>query len=629
VVVVGGGVELSGVAVEPQRYVDLQALEDAVGRGVESPRLVLFSVSSLALGIDTEQAEAIHTFAERTLLLLKAFLASESLAEARLVLLTDRALPVFEQEVPNLAQAALVGLLRSAHSEHPDRFALIDIDHSRASAEALYGVLASEEPELALRDGLLYAPRLGRVKLEEGPRAPELDPDGTILLTGGTGGLGALLARHLVVEHQARHLVLVSRSGDRAEGVSELRGSLQELGCDVQIVACDVSDRDALRELIAGIPPEHPLTSVVHAAAVLEEGDIESLDGERLRRGMASKVDAAINLHELTAELGLSELILFSSFAGIMGSPRRASYAAANTFLDALAHYRRAQGLPARSLAFGLWESVAFDLWETGMSGEFSEAERARIMERLRRAEGLLPLSDEQGLELIDIARGTERAMLVPARLDSGALRSLAKAGMLPQVLHGLVRQSARRSADAGSSLARKLAEAPESEWQAIVLELVKSHVAGVLGHDSTDAIDPKRPFKEAGFDSLAAVDLRNRLGQATGLRLPATLVFDHPTPAAVAEFLRTRVDVGGEKRSGIDKELKRLEAMLLSIWRNDETRKQAIPHLRLFSIRLQSLLTGGSDAESTSDGRSADDDLNSASDDELFEIIEREFGSS
>ncbi len=359
-----------------------------------------------------------------------------------------------------------------------------------------------------------------------------LDPDGTILLTGGTGGLGGMLARHLARERDARHLVLASRRGLEAEGALDLLEELQELGCDARIVACDVADRAKVEELVASIPPEWPLTSVIHGAGVLDDGLIGSLDSERLARVMAPKVDAAMNLHNVTKDLKLAEFVLFSSCVGTIGTSGQGNYAAANAFLDALAHYRHTIGLPGISLAFGEWEKA------TGMTGALSEPGQARLV-RL----GISAITDEQGLELIDIARGVSHPLLLPVRFDSSVLSVQAKTGMLPQIMRGLVRVSARRSSDiAGGLLATRLAGSPESDWDEIVLRLVVKHVAGVLGQTSLSSIDPGRSFKEVGFDSLAGVELRNRLRQATGLRLPVTLVFDHPTPAAVSKYLLPKV---------------------------------------------------------------------------------------
>jgi acyl carrier protein len=329
----------------------------------------------------------------------------------------------------------------------------------------------------------------------------------------------------------------VSRRGLEAEGAKELVDTLAEHGCETRIAACDVSDRAQLAELIGSIPAAHPLTAVVHAAGAFDAGSIESLDGERLSRVLTPKVDAALNLHELTRRAKLSELVLFSSISGTLGSPRLGSYAAANSFMDALAAHRRANDLPGVSLAFGLWDRA------TGFSDMLSDADRADVTARVRRSEGLVPLSDEEGLELFDRARGVGERLLAPVRLDMGVLRTQAKAGILPAPLRGLVRVPIRRASDAGGSLARSLADAPRSEWGPIVEELVRGHVAGVLGYDSPEAIDPQRDFKDLGFDSLAAVELRNRLNQATGLKLPATLVFDHPTTAAIAELVTEQAE--------------------------------------------------------------------------------------
>jgi acyl carrier protein len=461
-------------------------------------------------------AETVHRIAARALELFQAWIASEPLSEARLLLVTEGAVAAAPGEAPNLLQAALVGLIRSAQAEHPGRFGLLDLDESDASRGSLYGALRSEEPELALRTGSLLAPRLGRLDAPVEPSALEpLDPGCTVLITGGTGGLGALLARHLVSARGARRLLLVSRSGEQAEGARELAAELRELGCETRIAACDVSQRGQLEELLASVSAEHPVGLVVHTAGVLDDGVIESQDGERLARVLAPKVDGAINLHELT---GKAELILFSSAAATVGSPGQGNYAAANAFLDALASYRRAQDLPGVSLAWGAWDQAS------GMTETLGESDLARLARV-----GILPLSAEQGLELFDVARTLDAAQIVPARLGTAALRAQAKAGMLPAVLQGLIRMGTRRASEAKGSLAARLGGSPESEWDGIVSELVRGHVAGVLGHDSPEAIDQQRAFKELGFDSLAAVELRNRLSQATGLKLPSTLILRLP----------------------------------------------------------------------------------------------------
>jgi polyene macrolide polyketide synthase len=558
----GVSVRVSGIELEI--HPDLPALENAIEQGSPVPDIVLLQAAGTIVeragengqmqGVDGEAlAGVVHRIAESVLESVQAWVASERLLEARLLVVTDRAVAVARDEAPNLAQAALVGLLRSAQSEHPGRFGVIDLDDNGASRDALYGALATEEPELAIRQGALHAPRLVRLKARgEAARPQPVDFSGTVLITGGTGSLGALLARHLVRERGVERLLLVSRRGDEAKGASDLGAELRELGCDVQIAACDVSDKGRLGELLASIPDEHPLSAVIHTAGVIDDGVIESLDGERLARVMAPKVDAALHLHELA---GQAELIFFSSAAATVGSPGQGNYAAANAFLDALALYRRASGLSGASLAWGAWDQAS------GMAGELSKADRARL-ERM----GMKPLSREQGLELFDLASAHEGSLLIPLDLDTASLRAQAKAGLMPAVLRGLIRMPTRRASDTKGSLARKLSQAPESEWDNVIAELVRGQVADVLGHASSAAVDPQRPFQELGFDSLAAVELKNRLGRASGLKLPSTLIFDHPTPAAVAKYLRGAVAPGDGKESGLEPGETEIRKVLSSI---------------------------------------------------------------
>ncbi len=541
------GLGISAAGIETEQHLDLAALERAIEQGSPAPEVVLVRATAMVAadaggengllartgGEDRGLAEIVHRGTRGVLELLRAWVASEALAQSRLVLVTDQALAVGDEEAPNLTQAALIGLMRSAQSEHPERFGVIDLGAGETPGDSLRDALSAREPELALRQGALLARRVARVKDIGGDDEHEsFDPAGTVLITGGTGGLGALVARHLAGEYGAEKLLLVSRRGPEADGAQELRGALEELGAQAQIVACDVSDRAQLKELIDCIPDEHPLTMVVHAAGVLDDGLIESLDGERLDRVLRPKVDAAVHLHELTEDMALREFVLFSSVASAMGSPGQGNYAAANSFLDALGAYRRARGLPGVSLGWGAWDRAA------GMTGTLSDSDLARF-ERI----GIVPLSEQQGLELFDLARHIDEALVLPVGLRMAALRAQAKAGVLPSVLSGLVRIPIRQASDAGGVLSRQLASSPESEWDEIVSTLVGTHVAGVLGHASPDAIDPQRTFKDLGFDSLAAVELRNRLGQATGLKLPSTLVFDYPTTAAVATYVRSKVE--------------------------------------------------------------------------------------
>ena len=353
---------------------------------------------------------------------------------------------------------------------------------------------------------------------------------GTVLITGGTGGLGALVARHLVAEHGIRYLLLVSRRGPEADGAAELEAELSRLGALVTVAACDVSDREQLSQLLAQVPEDRPLDAVVHAAGILEDGVIGSLTPEQVDRVLTPKVDAAWHLHELTEHLDLRAFVLFSSAAGTFGGAGQGNYAAANAFLDALAQHRRALGLAATSMAWGRWSQ------STGMSGHLSEVD----LTRLRRS-GMDALSREEGLSLFDAACELDEALVVPVRLDIAALRAGARVGTISPLLRGLVRVPARRE-EGGRPLARRLAGMPQVERERTVLELVRAHAATVLGHPSPQAVPARRAFKELGFDSLTAVELRNRLAAATGLRLPMTVVFDRPTPAVLAAHLLAEI---------------------------------------------------------------------------------------
>jgi acyl transferase domain-containing protein/NADPH:quinone reductase-like Zn-dependent oxidoreductase/NADP-dependent 3-hydroxy acid dehydrogenase YdfG/acyl carrier protein len=410
---------------------------------------------------------------------------------------------------------------------------LVDLFEAGALAPSpivTWDVRRGREAFRFLRDGR----NVGKVVLTI-PRPP--DPAGTTLITGGTGALGALVARHLAAQG-ARHLLLLSRGGPDSEGAKRLRAELAEAGCEARIVACDAADRGQLENALASIPQEHPLTAVIHAAGVVDDATIESLDAERVDRVLAPKVDGALHLHELTKDLDLNRFVLFSSAAATFGNPGQGNYAAANSFLDALAQRRRSEGLAGQSLAWGLW--LLED--SSGMGGGLDEAVLARL-ERL----GIIPIGKEEGLQLLDAAAAIDEAVPLPVHLDHSALRTLAQAGILPPLLRQLVRAPARRKRSGGRSLTRRLAGLPQEEWGDVVLETVRGEVAAVLGYDSPEAIDTEVAFKDLGFDSLAAVELYNRLCQLTGMRLPTTLGFDYPTPLAISEYLCAKMGEGKE----------------------------------------------------------------------------------
>lgn len=438
-----------------------------------------------------------------------------------------------------------------------------------------------------------------------------IDPNGTVLITGGTGGLGGLVARHLVAEHAVKHVLLASRQGSRAAGASELCEELARLGAQVNVVACDVSERDQLERLLGGIPPEHPLDAVVHTAGVIDDGTIGSLTPERIDSVLAPKVAGAWNLHELTRDMDLSTFVLFSSMAGVLGSPGQANYAAANAFLDALAAHRQALGLIGTSIAWGLWAPAS------EMTGHLGEMDHAR-MGRM----GVIALSSEEGLALLDQALTVNEPLVVSARLDKGALHSHARAGELPTLLHNIIRTRTRDTASSsGRSLARLLADAPPDQHSTIVLELVRSHAAHVLGHRTANAIEERHTFKELGFDSLAAVELRNRLELATGLRLPATLIFDHPTPNAVTTHLLNQT-TGNTQPDGafLESELVKLEQALLAL--DDEDQRARA------TTRLRVLLTHVDGAAGAENGVAVVERIQDASDEEIFGFIDSELGS-
>ncbi|MTE21456.1 SDR family NAD(P)-dependent oxidoreductase [Streptomyces sp. TRM43335] len=533
--------ETTPAGVEAPRFADAERAADATG-AVPWDALVLWHLPSRAADMTD-----VHRTTGEVLEAVQRYLAEERLAEVPLVVVTRNAFRVRPEDACDPGAAAVWGLLRSAQSEAPGRILLVDTgDGTDAPGDLLRTVWACGEPQAAVRAGQVYVPRLRPVPVPPAGAPPRFGT-GTVLVTGGTGALGALFARHLVRRHGVQELLLVSRRGEQAPGAGELAAELKELGAQVTIAACDVADRDDMAELLAGIPREHPLTGVVHLAGVRDDGLVGDQTRQRLVNVLRPKADAAWHLHELTADADLAAFVLFSSVAGVVGGPGQSTYAAANSFLDGLADLRAAQGRPATSVAWGLWEQ------EGGMSGGLSETDLRRIARS-----GFRPVTETTGPAVLDAALGAGRPILVASPLDLAAVREQAASARaqamrdqadVPPLFRELVRATFRRPArdtPAAEPLAARLADLAPEEQLRLVTEAVKAEVAAVLGHPGTEGVAAERPFQQLGFDSLTAVELRNRIGALAGVRLPATLVFDHPTPAALAAYLRAALTAHG-----------------------------------------------------------------------------------
>ncbi|MFE3019123.1 SDR family NAD(P)-dependent oxidoreductase [Streptomyces sp. NPDC059256] len=600
-----GNTEFGGARSE--RYPDLKALRAAVAEGAPVPRVV---VSACTGGAASSPSAGVHEETLRVLELVQEWLTDETFASSVLTLVSHGAVAVADQEdVSDLAGAAVCGLVRSAQSENPLRLRLVDTV-GPATEDLLSAAIALGEPQVAIRDGKVYVPRLTR---RPAPESPALDADGmspfrsdgTVLITGGTGTLGGLVARHLVDSHRVARLLLVSRTGMGADGAPELVDELAELGATVSVETCDAGDRDALARVLATIPDQYPLTAVVHAAGTLDDATVLNLTPEQLETVLRPKVDAAWNLHELTKHADLTAFVSFSSAAGVLGAPGQANYAAANGFLDALAMHRRAQGLPAVSMAWGQWEQSSALTRGSGETGRSLGARRA-----------LIPLSTDDALARFDTALGSDLAAPVLAELDMRHLRALAVAEALPPVLSSLVRVPPRRAGDGAESIDQRLLGRSREEQLGVVVELVRSHTAAVLGHDSPTEIRADRAFQDLGFDSLTAVELRNRLGRATGLRLPATLVFDHPTVQALAAYALERLAPPEPSPTDVVLEcLDRLETAFTTL-PSDAVRQRI--ERRLLELAAGTAGTSKTDLDGTK--------VESASADELMELIDRQF---
>ncbi|WP_420117978.1 type I polyketide synthase, partial [Micromonospora sp.] len=603
--------ELPGV--DPVDYPDIESLRAAVADGRPAPSTVLVSCTGSAPGAGPDPAgTGLPT--RRVLDLVQGWLACGELAQSKLVVVTSGALPLPGDADVDLAVAPVAGLLRTARAENPGAVVHIDVDAD--SGTALPGALATGEPEIALRHGVGLVPRMVVRRSEEPAAPPRLDPDGTVLITGATGALGALVARHLVTTYGVRHLLLLSRRGADAPGAEELLADLTALGATARLVACDVGEREAVAAALATVPAAHPLTAVVHAAGVIDDGVLPSLTPQRLDAVWQPKAQAALHLHELTADADLAAFVLFSSVAGQLGNLGQGNYAAANVALDALAEHRRAAGLVGTSLVWGLWG----DTDGTG-AGAAAKLDRAAL-DRVSRG-GLLPLSLDEGLALFDDALAAGPAVLVTARFDIAGLSARTETDNVPPRLYGLARTARRPGGGQQPSqpLVTRLAGLPVGEQQKIVLDLVRRNVVAVLGGDRVARVDDDLSFKELGFESLSAVELRNRLSAATGLQLPATMVFDHPRPTSLADFIRETA-APADAEGPVLAELDRLSAAMAAASSDRGLR-------RLVASRLESMLA---DWKAAPTDRQAGTDANalieSASVAEIFDLIDQEFGT-
>ncbi|MFF9703510.1 SDR family NAD(P)-dependent oxidoreductase [Streptomyces griseofuscus] len=534
-------------------------------------------------------AADVHDTAEWTLKAIQQWTLAEDLAgRAQLTFLTRNAVAVPGDDTHDLASAALWGMVRTAQTENPGHIRVIDVDDAAvAEPDPTVAALRRSEAQLAVRAGRLLRPYLW-------PHAPVLGtfPDcgeGTVVITGGTGTIGRALARHLVTRKSVRSVALLSRSGRQARGITAVISDLERLGASVRVFEADVTDAECLRTVLAELRAERPLAGVVHAAGFLDDAIVPNMTPEQLHRVLASKVDSALNLDAATRADDLRFFTVFSSLYGVLGGPGQANYAAANSYLDHFAQWRRTQGRPANSIAWGLWDEA------TGMTGHLDDADLLRL-----RRNGVAPFSVSEGLALFDGALGSGTTAVIAARLavpdatdDASAdgpflfSRLAGRAGVrtgqaptpaptdaaappAPAPRPEPTETRKTRETPTGSARPRADADRPARPLEAAtildllnstdashdqrvagLLTVVKESVAELLGTEPR-RVDAQQSFYEMGFDSLTSMELRVRLGRRLGIRLGATVVFDHPTPEAlvshVVELFRTDDGQGSDE---------------------------------------------------------------------------------
>ncbi|MET8422894.1 type I polyketide synthase [Nocardia sp. NPDC004860] len=528
----------------PARYTDLEALYTAVDSGAETPSVVVWSRVASATVVEpgTNQPRALRDELALMLRQLQTWLAAPPFADTKLLILT-RGVQAAEadEDVSDLVGASVWALVRTAQWEHPHRIVQVDLDEAGVSLDQIATVLRLDEPELALRRGEFLARRLRSgidpVATQDpgftgsGPSA--FDPDRTVLITGGTGKIGGIIARHLVSAYGARHLLLTSRSGGNADGIAELTAELGAQGAEVTVAVCDAGDHDALAEAIDGVPAAHPVGAVVHLAATLADATFAALTEAQLDAVLPAKANGAWHLHELTQHLDLSMFVLFSSSAGAFGWAGQANYTAANVFLDSLARYRHRRGLPATAMAWGWWAE------DTSNTGGLDDKGRARLGRM-----GLTPMPTAAAMELFDAALGTGQPYVLPIGLDLTRLTAAEPTGEPAPLFRALApaRPQAAQQAGDSTELAARMAGLGPAERHQAMTDLLKTPVSIVLGYATPDAVQPDRPFAEMGLDSLSSIELGARLRAMTGVKLGNAVIYQHPTVRLLAKHVLDQV---------------------------------------------------------------------------------------
>ncbi|MDX2531064.1 type I polyketide synthase [Streptomyces europaeiscabiei] len=526
---------LDATGVHLETYADLEALGKAVDTGMTMPDVVLVAPAPYRTG-GPGMPETVRGHLTRAHDLMCGWLADDRFTDSRLVFVTRSAVNAGpDTGTPDVAGAALWGMVRSGQAEHPGRFQLVDLpgDAEDADGTALFAAVARTRPYSAVRDGRVLHP--DAAPAATGAGTPDLAA-GTVLVTGATGTLGRSVARHLVTRHGVRSLLLVSRRGRAADGADTLVAELTALGAQVSLETCDVAERADVERLLTRLPAGARLTGVVHAAGVADDAVLTALDGARFDTVLRPKADGAWHLHDLTARLDLAAFVLFSSAAGTFGAPGQSNYAAANAFLDGLAALRHSLGLPATSVAWGLWDD------DSGITARLSHADRSRLARG-----GLRPLATEDALGLLDEALcATEPAVIAVA---TGSGRAGVRALLRPAA-PAAARRTAAGSLGPATAASLLAGRGPE-EGRALILGMVRDLAATVLGHATADEVEADRLFTEQGFDSLTVVELRNHLATATALKLAPTLLFDHATPEALATHLHRRLGEQPSQEAG------------------------------------------------------------------------------